>query len=217
MSNVENISGNITANEALKKVESYTESAAMAAKECLKNSGLEEYKHFLNTMYHYTKDTGRKATEASKNVHTDELKEFFLHFVEEEHWHYKLAIRDLQAFDLDVSQEAPDAVIAFDAFWESLKGKHSNYYLGALYVFENIVKYVAEDTKAFIQRLGLQKDQSRWMSVHAEADIEHGEEVAEIMEKYILENPEAAINGAKEASLVWAGVMQEAFKQQKAA
>ena len=217
MSTTQPITENMAPEVALAKIEAYTKAAADAARECLESANLDNYKHFLNTMYHYTRNTGEKATEASENVHTDELRDFFLHFVEEEDWHYKLAFRDLEAFGLVVSDNVPEAVLEFDRFWASLKGKHSNYYLGALYVFENIVKYVADDTRAFIDRLGLKKKQCKWMSVHAEADIEHGDEVAEITRKYIAENPEAAIAGAQEASAVWVGVMQEAFQQKKAA
>ena len=202
---------------AMQQIEYNTKIAAEAFSQYICDASIEQYKHFLDTMYHYTKNTGYKAQEASENVQSKELQEFFKAFVAEEDWHYKLARDDLRAMGLQVSETSPKEVVAFDEFWESLKDKNENWYLGALYVFENIARYVAKDVREFIERHDLSKAQSRWLAEHAEADIEHGEQVAQLVEKYVGNNPEAAIESSKQASELWVNIMREAFVCNKAA
>jgi hypothetical protein len=214
---INTVSNILEPEAALNEIELYTKQAADAAGSYLSQANIEDYKHFLDTMYHYTRNTGEKAKEAADNVSQEELKEFFLHFVKEEAWHYKLALHDLKHFDLMPSPKKPQAVQEFDEYWASLKGSHSNWYLGALYVFENIVKYVGNDVRAFVKRLDLKKDQARWLLEHAEADMEHGEEVAAMLKKHIADNPVAAAHSAKEASRLWINIMGVALNAKKAA
>lgn len=202
---------------AMQKIEDNTKLAAEAFSQYIRSASLDQYKHFLDTMYHYTKNTGHKAKEASENVGPKELQDFFAAFVAEEDWHYKLARDDLRAMGLQVSDTSPKEVVAFDEFWASLKDKDDNWYLGSLYVFENIVKHVAQDIREFIERHDLSKAQSRWLAEHAEADIEHGSQVAQLVEKYVVNNPGATIESSKQASLLWVDIMQEAFVCKKKA
>jgi hypothetical protein len=217
MPNLANANDVISSKDALLEIEKYTEQAASALRCCLETCDIDQYKHFLDTMYHYTRNTGDKAMEAAKYVQTDELRNFFTHFVEEEDWHYKLARDDLRALGLKPSAHKPQEVVEFDNYWASLAGKHHNWYLGSLYVFENIVKYVANDIRDFIKRLDLKKAESRWLAIHTEADIEHGEEVAGVVKSYLEECPEIAVDAAKEASRLWTNIMTSAFSYSKAA
>ncbi len=201
----------ISSQHALEEVEKVTKIAAETVRECFETVNIERYVHFLDTMYHYTRNTGDKAAQAAKNVKQPELKKFFLEFEEEEHWHYRLAEQDLKAFGKIPSEKSPAVVCAFDDFWASLEDKNYNGYLGALYVFENIAKHLQDDIPELIERLALSRKESRWLAVHAEEDIEHGKIVQAMLSRYIADNPVLAVASARQAAKLWENIMLYAF------
>lgn len=198
--------------EAFAQLDAYAKKAASAVKPCLKNADIEGYKRFLNMMYHYTLRSGDKLKSIANNSPNDELREYFNHMYLEERNHYMLAQQDLKGFGLAPEPETPQEVQDMDKFWASLNGKHINAYLGALYVFENIADKVDENVKEMLQRLNIQKNQRRWLSIHVEVDLDHGAEVKEILEKYISQNPEIAIETAKAACDRWIAVSATPLK-----
>ena len=200
-----------TNNEVLNTIRSYSIGAADSIRPYLLNADLESYKKFLNAMYHYTLTSGDKLAAVAKKAPTEELKSFFEHMFREERYHFKLAEQDLKGFGLTPKPETPKAVTDFNNFWASLKDNHFNAYLGALYVFENIADKVTEEIKNFLTRIGVNEKQRRGLSIHAEADIEHGQLITNFLNKYLSENVEAAVNGAKEAQKKWSAIMVEAF------
>jgi hypothetical protein len=203
---------NLKAEEALNAIKSYAWEAAEGMRPYLKTNNLQSYKNFLNGMYHYTLKSGDKLSEAARNAPNPELKDFFDHMFREERLHYVLAEQDLKGFDLKPDyNNTPKAVEDFNNFWASMAKSHFNAYLGALYVFENIADKVADDVKAMLQRLGVNEKQRRWLSIHVEADVEHGEGISDLLKKYLNDNPEAAVSAAKEAKDKWVAVMASAF------
>jgi len=199
--------------EGLKLLESYAEKAANSVSHHLKRASLEDYIHFLNYMYHYTRFSEHNLMLASQASQTEELREYFKHMAKEERGHYLLAVRDLEGFGLNVTDQTPAVVEAINQLWESLKDqKTANGYLGIIFVFENVVKYVGDDIKDLLRRLNLGKKQCRWLSVHAEADLEHGAEATEMADKHFSNNPALLVESAKKATELWVELMAEAFQ-----
>lgn len=207
-------------NENIKKeflpeitqLQSIPTQAALALKLCLDKADVEEYKHFLGVMYHYTRRSEYHLKQAAKHSHTDELRDYFEHMAAEEKNHYKLAEHDLKGYGLEVSEVVPESVKDINNFWDSLETtQHGNGYIGIVYVFENIAKHIQSDIKDMLLRVQANGKQSRWLRVHAEADLDHGQEAEEIMLKYLPDNPKLLIETAQRASLLWIRLMQEAF------
>jgi len=203
---------NVISNEAtFEQLESYARKASDAVIKGLEKTDLDGYKRFLNMMYHYTLKSGDKLKAISDNSPNQELRDYFHHMYLEERNHYMLAKQDLKGFGLTPNAETPQEVKDMDKFWTSLEGGHVNGFLGALYVYENIADKVSDHVKAMLQRLNIEKDQRRWLSIHVEVDLAHGAEVKEILEKYINENPEAALASAKIACDRWIAVSVTPF------
>lgn len=209
MSNEKTSSPNLSprATRALIEIEANAKSAADSGREFLKLCDLESYKRFLHVMYHYTLESGQKCATAAKNIGPQDARELFLHFDEEEAQHYKLALKDIQAFGEVPSEEAPDTVKAIDAFWESLQGRHHNGYLGMLYVYENIAKYLQSEVEDCIKRLALGSKERRWLTAHAKEDLEHGQVIMDMLKNHIEENPTIAVSAAKQANALWSTMM----------
>ena len=196
---------------AIKEIELCSEKAANSVKAPLLNADLQAYKNFLNMMYHYTLTSGDKLAVAAKKAPNEELKSFFDHMFKEERYHYKLAEQDLKGFGLKPDSQTPEVVSKFNKFWESLGNGHFNGYLGALYVFENIADKVGGEIKDLLSRLNVTEKQRRWLSIHVEADEEHGSLISDLLKKYIGDNTQAAIDAAKEAQKRWSEIMVTAF------
>lgn len=199
---------------AIAQLEVYATKAANGVKGGLKNTDLDGYKRFLNMMYHYTLKSGEKLDALAKNSPTQELRDYFEHMYLEERNHYMLAQQDLKGFGLTPSTETPVEVQKFNKFWDSLQGKHINAYLGSIFIFENIAKQVDVDVKDMLQRLNIEKNQRRWLSIHVEVDIGHGEEAKEALGKYLSQNIDAAVEAAKEACERWIEVSATPFAKQ---
>lgn len=201
-----------TSDKLLDKLEAYARDAADKIRSNLENMDREVYMNFLDVMYHYTKGSGDKFKKIASVSHNDELKEYFLHVAKEERGHYLLAQEDLRELGREVSSEECKEVTVFNTNWYNLAEKGVYGYLGALYVFENVAKYLQQEGKAMLARLNLKKTQARWISVHLEADLEHGQEVAEMCAKYGDDNPQAVLYGADIMHQSWVNVFIVATK-----
>ena len=163
-------------------------------------------------MYHYTHRSEDNLLSAANNSHTEELKEYFSHMAKEERGHYILAREDLKEFGDNVSNETPEVVIKINKFWDTLSSKHVNGYLGLVYVFENVVPHMGDKIIKFVEKLELTKKQARFLIVHGEADLDHGDEAKEFALKYIGEAPDVMIEAAEQACELLINLMREAFK-----
>ena len=196
---------------AIQKLESLSKYAADELRPLLENATLEQYQAFLDMMYHYTLYSEGNLMKASETAHTDELKEYFEHMAKEEHGHYLLAAKDLEGYGKAVSKETPQEVLNINQYWDEMTQGHVNAFLGLVFVFENIAKHLGTEIKTFLQRLEVTKKQGRWLSVHAEADLEHGEEAKEFAEKYCDENAELMVNSAEKAANLWLAINRKPF------
>ncbi len=198
-------------SNVIEQLELYAKKAADAVRPGVKNADLEGYKRFLDMMYHYTLTSGDKLKAIAENSPDQELRNYFNHMYLEEKNHYMLAQQDLKGFGLTPSKETPKEVQDMNKFWASLSGKHVNGYLGALYVFENIADKVGNEVKDMLTRLGVEKNQRRWLSIHLEADLDHGREIKEVLEKYLAQDTKTALEAAEEACVRWTAVSMAPF------
>lgn len=88
---------------------------------------------------------------------------------------------------------------------------HFNGFLAALYIFENVAEKVADDIKGMIQRLEITEKQRRWLSIHSEADVEHGQLIGDLLAKYIDQDVDTSLAAAAEAKEKWIAVLESAF------
>ncbi len=174
---------------------------------------LEGYMHFLDTMYHYTLTSEAQLKTAAQRSPSEELQQYFVQQAKEERGHYLLAQRDLEGFGRSVSLETPTTIIEYRHFWNDISHDDALKYLGAVYVFENISKYLAADCIALMKRLSLKKTQSRWLRVHLEADVHHGAEAEKICNAYLKSHAQEIISGAKDFGILWSAIFRDAFKK----
>jgi len=159
-------------------------------------------------MYHYTSRSGEMISYAGSFSNNDELKHYFDHMLKEEKGHYLLAKEDLKALNGEVSEAIPQTVTDFHSKWFGLSD-NIYAYLGAIYVFENIAKYLQVEGQALFDTLGLTKTQRRWIAVHLQADLEHGAEIAELCGRYFAQNPESFLHGGKVMCDSWINVFTQ--------
>ncbi len=202
----------ISTNETMDTLEALAKDAADNLRSYINNVDLEKYKNFLYFMYHYTMYSEDKLRTAADSSHTEELVEYFNHMAKEERGHYILAREDLKELGEEVSDyNIPMAVVNFNNEWDKL-GKYGSFgYLGAVFVFENVAKHLQQEGGQMLAKLNLGKTQCRWVAVHLEADLEHGEEIREMCEKYVAEGSDKIIAGAKIMHKSWLEVFTEAF------
>ena len=189
------------------ELEVLAEKAANAFRPFLGSEGfdLAQYRQFLNTMYHYTARSGEMIQHAGSKAHDEELAQFFKYMCNEEQGHYLLAKEDLKELGGEVSEEIPQSVQDFHHTWFSL-GDTIYAYLGAIYVFENIAKHVQKEGKDLFARLNLNKKQRRWVAVHLEADLVHGDEIIDLCSRYFDNNPSACLEGGRAMCNCWINV-----------
>lgn len=193
----------------MQELEVLSKKAAEAFKDFLTSGiDLEQYKQFLNTMYHYTARSSEMISKAGEFAHDDKLKSFFSYILKEEKGHYLLAKEDLKALGGEVSESVPQTVTDFHHKWFDLSD-NIYAYLGAIYVFENIAKQVQVECKALYDQLGLTKTQRRWLAVHLEADLEHGAEIAKLCKPYVDQNSDSFLHGGRVMCDAWINVFTQ--------
>lgn len=198
-------------NEAsIPELEAFSKKAGNALKTFLsaESFDLKKYKLFLNTMYHYTSRSGEMIKHGENIAGDAELKKFFGFMLSEEKGHYLLAKEDLKGLGEEVSKEAPQSVKAFHEQWFNLSNSVFSY-LGAIYVFENIAKHVQMEGKAMFDKLGLTNKQRRWLAVHLEADLKHGDEIIEVASHYFKQDPDAFLKGGEVMCDCWIRVFTD--------
>lgn len=192
------------------KLDTYTKNAAETIIAAFAEADLDQYKHFLNSMYHYTLHSGERLQYAASCAETADLKAFYQKLADDEESHYRLAEADLAEFGEPVDPEnPPDPVQRFHAYWQSLGEGHSSAYLGVLYVAENIARFVKTSVVDMFPKIPLTRAQTRFVRVHAEVDLEHGAEVQEMCTHYMDEYEDVITDAAKHMARFWVEIMQE--------
>jgi heme oxygenase len=194
----------INLSQFFAELEKMAELVANDLRKPLLNANRNNYIHFLNMMYHFTLPSEAVLKRAAELSHTKELREYFLHMAKEERGHYVLAQEDLRGFGLEPSKETPEEMIILSKAVDELHARDNICaYLGAIFLCENVAKHLQKEGREMLQKLDLNKKQSRWVAVHLEADLEHGEEIKEICGKYVDTYGHDIIDGAKTIYKPW--------------
>ena len=178
----------------------------------LQKADIKTYQNFLLTMYFYTYKAEDMLTHARNLAPDPTLQTYFHKMAREERGHYLLAKKDFEEFGLSIeARPEPTFVSNFRDFWFGLGKQSINEFLGALYVFENVASLVGKDVIEMMQRLELTRKQSRWLRVHLEADVGHGEDALNICKQYVDDSPEAMLRAVAEGAEEWMNVFRYAL------
>lgn len=201
--------------DAWNELERLPAQMAEAVKPHLAATTLAGYQRFLSAMVHYTRGSGERLRHAAGRAIEPDLKAFFDRLAREEAGHFRLAEADLAAFGLAVSGETPADVVAFHRAW--MESDDPATWLGALYPLESVGGHLGEDAAKNLGRLGLGRDQVRFVMVHLEADAEHGASTAEHVRRHLdldldLDTGgERMLASARAAAAFWVGMHVRAF------
>jgi pyrroloquinoline quinone (PQQ) biosynthesis protein C len=133
---------------------------------------------------------------------------YFRELAADERNHYKLAEADLAAFGLTTTQTPLATVEAFDRAW---RGFTAAGWLGALFALESVASHIARDAATNLARLGLTKDHARFIFVHLQADVEHGQAAADHVKALSADERAAALAAARIAGEFWIDLHTSAF------
>jgi hypothetical protein len=168
---------------------------------------LAGYQRFLDHMVHYTRGSEARLLHAAEHA-PPALQPYFRELAADERSHYKLAEADLASFGLKSSTTPLAAVEAFDRAWREWTAPG---WLGALYALESVAQHIAADAAKNLARLGLTKEQARFVFVHLQADVEHGGDAAERVAALAAGDREAALAAARIAGEFWIALHADAF------
>jgi hypothetical protein len=166
------------------------------------------YRAVLSVCYHYTRASGAQLERAADLAPGEDLREFFTEMADEERDHFRLAEADLAALGSGVEESRPAAVQRFAEYWNGIGRANYFEFLGATYVLENLANRLREGATAALTALGLTRRQSRFLLTHLEADVEHGERVAELCARYAPERGPELFAGAEAAIGYWIAGIQ---------
>lgn len=195
--------------DAWNELERLPATMADAVKPHLGATSLAGYQRYLSAMVHYTRGSGERLRHAASRVQEADLAAFFERLAREEAGHYRLAEADLAAFGLAPLGDTPAEVAAFHRFW--MESDDPATWLGALYVLESVGGHLGEEAAKNLARLGLGRDQVRFVMVHLEADIEHGASTAEHARRCLERDGARLLDAARYAAAFWVGLHERAF------
>lgn len=184
-------------------------SMADAVKPHLGAATLAGYQRYLSAMVHYTRGSGERLRHAAARAEDPGLAAFFERLAREEAGHYRLAEADLAAFGLEAEGDTPAEVTAFHRSW--MESDDPATWLGALYVLESVGGHLGEEAAKNLARLGLGRDQVRFVMVHLEADIEHGASTAEHARRCLERDGARLLDAARAAAAFWVDLHVRAF------
>ena len=192
-----------TAQTCLARLDAIAAEMAEAIVPLLESVTPETYREVLSVCFHYTHTSGAQLERAAALAPTDDLREFFAEMADEERDHYRLAEADLAALGASVRASRPAAVDRFAEYWNAITRANYFEFLGATYVLENLADQLREQAARAMAVLGLNRRQSRFVRTHLEADVEHGQRIAEFCARYEPENGAAIVAGAETAARFW--------------
>ena len=163
----------------------------------------DRYRAVLSVCYHYTRASGAQLERTAELAPSEDLREFFTEMADEERDHFRLAEADLVALGSGIEESRPAAVERFAEYWNGIGRANYFEFLGATYVLENLASRLREGVVASLTALGLSRRQSRFLLTHLEADVEHGERIAELCARYAPERGPELFAGAEAAAGYW--------------
>jgi len=169
---------------------------------------LERYQRFLDLMVHYTRGSGPRLEHAAAHATTEGRRACFAELARDEAHHYRLAEADLAGFGRVPSPTPPDAVTDFDQAWRSWRDEGR---IGALYALESVAEHLAAEAQRHLGRLGLGRDQARFILVHLTADVGHAALTAEQLDGALATDRAMTLAGARSAADFWVGLHFDAF------
>lgn len=169
------------------------------------------YVAFLAMMVHYTRRSGDRLRHAAATVSDPRLREFFAALADDEQDHWRLAAADLAALGAAPFDEVPAEVAAFEQFWWGIAAADELAFLGALYVLERVGGHLQGPARTALGRLGLTKQQARFVLVHLEVDADHGARAEALVRELGPRGDAALVRGAREAMAHWLAIHQRAF------
>lgn len=164
---------------------------------------LTHYQAFLNMMYHYTLESGKRLEHAARQVRTPEIKEIFSELAYEEKYHYRLAEADLATFGRKPSHETPEVVTEFHQFWMGILPEEEYRYVGALFALENVAQFIKPYLMPHFARLEIGPERAKFILTHLVADEDHGEQILELCENVNSTMEDLLYSGAEIASNFW--------------
>jgi hypothetical protein len=168
---------------------------------------LAGYQRFLDHMVHYTRGSEARLVHAADHAGAA-LAPYFRELAADERSHHKLAEADLAAFGLAPSAGPLPLVEEFDRAW---RGFATPGWLGALYALESVASHIAADAAKNLARLALGKEHARFVFVHLQADVEHGNDAAARVAALPPADRAAAVAAARLAGDFWIDLHTTAF------
>ena len=166
------------------------------------------YRAALSVCYHYTRASGAQLERAADLAPSEDLRDFFAEMADEERDHFRLAEADLGALGGRIEESRPAAVQRFAEYWSAIGRANYFEFLGATYVLENLAGRLREGAVSALTALGLSRRQSRFVLTHLEADVEHGERIAELCARYAPDRGPELLAGAEAAVGYWIAGIQ---------
>jgi hypothetical protein len=170
-----------------------------------------QYIGVVNVMYHYTLGSERRLSSAAGKATEPDLHRLLSHMVEEEKDHYQLAVNDLQALGRVPTPEKLERVLRYEEHWFGLTTESQFGYAGLLYVLESIPPLLAPASLRGIVRLDLRADQTEFLRLHLEADVEHSGLAKAICEKHADKFGDQMIEAGRESCARWVHMLSEPF------
>lgn len=158
------------------------------------------YCRFLDTMFHYTRDSEARLRLAAASSQNAQLRAFFLELADDEAPHFRLAERDLASFGKAPSDTPPDSVLRFKQVWGALGSAE---HLGALFALESVASHLAVGARSALGRLKLGPANATFVSVHLQADEVHGRQCTEHCKRVGTTQSEGLLSAANAAADAW--------------
>ena len=178
--------------------ESIAQSGAMRIGKAMDQASRESYINFVSMLYHYSVPGEPQLSKASKSSPTKAMRDFYAELAEEEANHDIIAIRDMKVLGCKIGPE-DELVKDYHSHWDHFNEDKTYEYLGMNAVIENSIHYLSDKVDEMIDRLGLGKEETRWIRIHAEVDKSHGAEAMECACGHVNEsNYDLMIKGARE-------------------
>lgn len=188
---------------SIEAIDEIPASMARALAELLPRVELAGYLRFLDTMVHYTRDSGARLREAAALARDPALASFYGELAREEASHWRLAEADLASFGRSPSPEPPPSVGAFRAFWAAPVPERELVLLGALFALEGVAGHLGDEVRPALQRLGLHPGNARFVLVHLQADEAHGAGCRDHVQRLVEHGSASLLAGARGAAARW--------------
>lgn len=186
----------------------YAKAAGDEVRDMIAHCEIEEYKNFLDTMYHYTFSAEWHLLMVTVRSKSIDLQEYFLNQASEMRGHYLLAQSDLLEFEWTVSEEASGAVRAYWDYWRCDPAASAAQYIGAVYVYKNIPAILSKEVRAITDRLNLTAKQSRWLFSHFAVGHASDPLVEDITWRYFSRFQDDVLEGAEMFYKHWVSIFK---------